>query len=84
MSDAEVQQAQDLVEQVAELAEQTGERATVELTGDGAEQVAEELTGTGDGDDVEHHALQADLQAPENFDFDPSGWAILPSRKPLA
>jgi hypothetical protein len=44
--------SRDLVEQVVQLAEQAGERAAVEQTGDGAEQVAEQVAGAGRRDDV--------------------------------
>ena len=63
LSDAQVQGIEDLTQQVVQLAEQAGQRAAVEQTGDGAQQVAQQVAGSGCGDDVEHDLVEVDLQA---------------------
>ena len=62
-SDAQVQGVQDLSQQVVELGEQAGQGAAIEEAGDRAEQVAQQVAGSGRRDDVEDDLVEADLEA---------------------
>src|SRR5688572_25768841 len=61
-SDAQVEGAQDLVQQGLQLAEEAGERSAVEQAGHRAQQVAEQVARTGDRRDVEHDAVELDAK----------------------
>src|SRR5690349_3407768 len=65
VSDAQVQGVEDLTQQVVQLTEQPRQRSAVEQAGDGAQQVAEQVAGSGGRDDVEHDLVEVDLQAKE-------------------